>query len=87
MTPYLCVKGHRTAWHFWRPLALQKRNLARRFIVLIDELYNAKVSFICTAAAAPEKLFTATAEDDQPVFDPEQLEQLQFESAAEGASP
>jgi len=51
--------------------------------VLLDELYNAGTHFHCTAAGAPDLLFAGTAEDDRPVFDVEQLEQLQFESAAE----
>lgn len=64
---------------------LQRRNLARRFIVLLDELYNANTRLVCSADAPPEDLFAATADDEQPVFDAEQLEQLQFEAAAEGA--
>ena len=59
---------------------LQKRNLARRFITLLDELYNKRTRFVCTAAAPPEHLFAGTL-DDQPIID---LEQLQFESAVEG---
>jgi len=55
--------------------------------VLLDELYNAGTHFHCTAAGAPDLLFAGTAEDDRPVFDVEQLEQLQFESAAEGKPP
>jgi hypothetical protein len=55
--------------------------------VLLDELYNAGTYLYCTAAGAPELLFAGTAEDDRPVFDVEQLEQLQFESAAEGEPP
>lgn len=67
-------------------LSVQNRNLARRFILLLDELYNARTRFFCTAASSPNELFAGTA-DDQAVFDMDQLEQLQFESAAEGQSP
>ena len=62
---------------------MQSRNLARRFILLLDELYNARTRFFCTAACPPGDLFAGTS-DDQPVVDLDQLEQLQFESAAEG---
>lgn len=62
---------------------MQNRNLARRFILLLDELYNARSRFFCTAASSPAELFAGTA-DDQAVFDITELEQLQFESAIEG---
>ena len=38
-------------------LTPEKRNEARRFVTLIDAFYEHKVKLICTAAAAPEKLY------------------------------
>ncbi len=39
-------------------LSADRRNAARRFITLIDVLYEHKVKFLCTAEAAPESLYT-----------------------------
>ena len=39
-------------------LSRAKHNEARRFAILIDALYEAKVRLIASAAAAPEKLYT-----------------------------
>ncbi len=33
------------------------RDQARRFITLVDELYNAKTQLVCSAAAPPQQLF------------------------------
>ncbi|MBN8531237.1 MAG: AFG1 family ATPase [Alphaproteobacteria bacterium] len=38
-------------------LTPEKRNEAKRFVTLIDALYEHKVKLICAAAAAPEKLY------------------------------
>jgi cell division protein ZapE len=39
-------------------LTPEKRNEAKRFVTLIDALYEHKVDLLCTAAAAPEALYT-----------------------------
>lgn len=39
-------------------LTPDRRNEAKRFVTLIDALYEHKTKLICTAAAAPEKLYT-----------------------------
>lgn len=61
-------------------LSLATRDQARRFIVLLDELYNAHTKLVCTAAVEPDQLFSG-AESDEPLVD---FEGLQFETAAEG---
>jgi cell division protein ZapE len=38
-------------------LGPEKRNEAKRFVTLIDTLYDRGVTFICSAAAAPKKLY------------------------------
>ena len=40
-------------------LGPEKRNEAKRFVTLIDALYEAKVNLICSAAAAPQELYPA----------------------------
>jgi predicted ATPase len=43
-------------------MTANNREEARRFITLIDELYNHKVKLICTAAAGPDQLFEGGVE-------------------------
>ena len=38
-------------------LGPEKRNEAKRFVTLIDALYEARVNFICSAAAPPQSLY------------------------------
>ncbi|ONM11647.1 ATPase [Zea mays] len=52
---------------------------ARRFITLIDELYNHHCRLICLAASSIDDLFQGTEEG--PLFD---LESFQFETESEG---
>lgn len=47
---------------------------------MIDELYNAKVRLICTAAVPPDELLAGGMEGEHLI----DLESLQFEGAVEG---
>ena len=58
------------------------RDQARRFITLLDELYNCRTRLVCSAEVAPDDLFSMTPEE-QPLLD---LESLQFETAVEGGA-
>ncbi|EIE20923.1 hypothetical protein COCSUDRAFT_57467 [Coccomyxa subellipsoidea C-169] len=60
--------------------SLQMRDRARRFISLVDELYNARTQLIVSAECAPHLLFKRPG--DAPILD---LESLQFETAVEGS--
>ena len=55
------------------------RDRARRFICLLDELYNARTQLVMSAASPPHLLFQRPG--DVPILD---LEGLQFETAVEG---
>ncbi|PWA35982.1 AFG1-like ATPase family protein [Artemisia annua] len=61
-------------------MSMQIRDKARRFIILIDELYNHHCSLYCSAAASIDELFQGTKEGT--LFD---LESFQFETETEGS--
>lgn len=63
-------------------MSMKLRDRARRFITLIDELYNHRVRLVCSAEVAPDELFTGAAHNEEPIID---LESLQFETAVEGS--
>ncbi|KAJ8637578.1 hypothetical protein MRB53_011845 [Persea americana] len=60
-------------------MSMRIRDKARRFITLIDELYNHHCCLYCTAASSVDDLFQGT--DEGPLFD---LESFQFETEIEG---
>lgn len=60
-------------------MSMRIRDKARRFITLVDELYNHHCCLYCCAAASPDDLFQGTEEGT--LFD---LESFQFETEAEG---
>lgn len=61
-------------------MSMRIRDKARRFITLIDELYNHHCSLFCLAATSIDDLFQGTEEGT--LFD---LESFQFETETEGA--
>ncbi|XP_073114877.1 uncharacterized protein [Elaeis guineensis] len=60
-------------------MSMRIRDKARRFITLIDELYNHHCCLVCLAAASIDDLFQGT--DEGALFD---LESFQFETETEG---
>lgn len=60
-------------------MSMRIRDKARRFITLIDELYNHHCCLYCSAETSVEDLFQGTAEGT--LFD---LESFQFETEIEG---
>eukprot|EP01023_Acetabularia_acetabulum_P027310 TRINITY_DN2584_c0_g2_i5.p1 TRINITY_DN2584_c0_g2~~TRINITY_DN2584_c0_g2_i5.p1 ORF type:complete len:583 (-),score=101.02 TRINITY_DN2584_c0_g2_i5:264-2012(-) len=61
-------------------MSLSTKDKARRFITLVDELYNHRAQLVCSAECSPQNLFTGV-DGEEPVVD---FESLQFESQAEG---
>ncbi|GAB2275515.1 hypothetical protein Dimus_010272 [Dionaea muscipula] len=60
-------------------MSMRIRDKARRFITLVDELYNHHCRLFCSAASSIDDLFQGTEEGT--LFD---LESFQFETEAEG---
>uniref|UniRef100_A0A7C9AKV8 Adenosinetriphosphatase n=1 Tax=Opuntia streptacantha TaxID=393608 RepID=A0A7C9AKV8_OPUST len=61
-------------------MSMRIRDKARRFITLVDELYNHHCRLVCSAACSIEDLFQGTEEGT--LFD---LESFQFETEIEGS--
>ncbi|CAL8105451.1 unnamed protein product [Prunus armeniaca] len=61
-------------------MSMRIRDKARRFITLVDELYNHHCRLFCSAASAIDELFQGTEEG--ALFD---LESFQFETETEGS--
>ena len=53
----LCQKFHTLCVSGIPLLSPEKRNEARRFIMLIDSLYDNRVKLICTAAGKPQDIY------------------------------
>ncbi|KAK5817438.1 Lactation elevated protein 1 [Gossypium arboreum] len=79
---YIAVaKSHHTVFISDIPvMSMRIRDKARRFITLIDELYNHHCCLFCSAATSIDDLFQGTEEGT--LFD---LESFQFETETEGA--
>eukprot|EP00743_Colponemidia_sp_Colp-15_P007620 GILK01008245.1.p1 GENE.GILK01008245.1~~GILK01008245.1.p1 ORF type:complete len:550 (-),score=71.47 GILK01008245.1:60-1670(-) len=54
----LCKHFHTIIVENVPQMTLLTRDMARRFIVLIDEVYNSKSRFICSAAVSADELFS-----------------------------
>ncbi|KAF2287219.1 hypothetical protein GH714_039369 [Hevea brasiliensis] len=78
---YIAVaKSHHTVFISDIPtMSMRIRDKARRFITLIDELYNHHCCLFCSAASSIDDLFQGTEEGT--LFD---LESFQFETETEG---
>eukprot|EP00873_Tetraselmis_striata_P002674 jgi/Tetstr1/422938/TSEL_013718.t1 len=64
--------------------SMQIRDQARRFITLVDELYNHRVRLVCSAADTPDQLFLHTEGNEEAILSFMDLESLQSETATEG---
>ncbi len=65
-------------------MSMRVRDKARRFITLIDEVYNQRGRVVCTAAVELDELFTGKDTNEEPLVD---LEGLQFEVGPVVATP
>lgn len=65
-------------------MSMRSRDKARRFITLVDEVYNRRGRLVCSAAVSIDELFTGAGAEakEEPLVD---LEGIQFEGAVEGA--
>jgi cell division protein ZapE len=61
-------------------LTPEKRNEARRFVMLIDALYDGNVKFLCTAAAVPQDLYPAGDGSFEFARTASRLQEMQSES-------
>ena len=61
-------------------LGRERKDQARRFLTLVDELYNHRCVLVCTAAVCPDTLFKGEEGEGPAFYD---FEGLQFEGAAE----
>lgn len=73
-------------------LSMQQHNQARRFILLIDELYEHRTRLICSSAVSPSQIFNfddASIEEhaDVPEEAAKLKEQQLAESVAQGIPP
>jgi len=66
-------------------LSITRRNEARRFITLVDELYNHHAVLVCTAEVPMEDLFEGEDDAFATAAVLEQMEALQFETEVEGS--
>lgn len=67
-----------------------QRSETRRFITLVDELYNARCTLVCSAAVPLDQLFTGLTPTTRQKEEDEEadvmlLESLQHETATEGS--
>ena len=85
-TDYVAVASHfHTVFISDVPaMSMRVRDKARRFITLVDEIYNQRGRLVCSAAVQLEQLFTGAGEEasEEPLVD---LEGLQFEGEVDGA--
>ena len=72
----LCHHFHTVVIDGIPQMNMDTRDQARRFITLVDELYNHKIKLVCSASVAPKELFSGGG--SLPAWQ-ESLENLEFE--------